>query len=96
VNAMQKAAGDIQKNLDAIQKQVNEELERRWDKDKRKLVPGAVLLDELFKTYGLRFVKLRDGPGLAAKLDVSDINLELQSILRNLDSEERPARPHVG
>jgi putative ATP-dependent endonuclease of the OLD family len=96
VNAMQKAAGDIQKNLDAIQKQVNEELERRWDKDKRKLVPGAALLDELFKTYGLRFVKLRDGPGLAAKLDVSDINLELQSILRNLDSEERPARPHVG
>jgi hypothetical protein len=42
-------------------------------------------LDEVFKTFGLRFVKLRDGPALAAKLGRNDIDEELRSILSNLD-----------
>jgi hypothetical protein len=89
VTGMQTAAEDMRKNLDAHQQQINSDIENRWSKGKRKLVPGAVLLDEIFKTYGLRFVKLRDGPELAAKLGASDIDLELQAILRGLDSEEQ-------
>ena len=85
VRGMQRTAEDIQKSIVAFQEHVSAHLEDRWDREKYKLVPGTELLDEVFKTYGLRFLKLRDGPGLAAKLDDHAIDNELGTLLRNLD-----------
>jgi putative ATP-dependent endonuclease of the OLD family len=85
VTSMHKTAEDVLKNLDSVQKRVDSHLENRWNNEKYKIIPGAELLDEVFKTYGLRFVKLRDGPSLAAKLDINDLDRELCSILRNLN-----------
>jgi putative ATP-dependent endonuclease of the OLD family len=85
VTAMQTAAGALEKSVDSLQQQISSDLENRWTTEKCKLVPGTELLDEVFKTYGLRFVKLRDGPALAAKLDANDIDSELSAILRSLD-----------
>jgi putative ATP-dependent endonuclease of the OLD family len=83
--AMRKVAEDAETNLNVVQQRVTEQLQARWNSEKHKLVAGTELLDEVFKSYGLRFVKLRDGPGLAAMLTVSDIDTELTRILQGLD-----------
>jgi len=81
---MNRAAQGLQEKLQTTYDQVTMSLEARWDNERRKLVPGTELLDEVFKTYGLRFVKLRDGPGLAAKLKENEIDAELRTILIGL------------
>jgi hypothetical protein len=86
VGTMRSRLEQVVKGLDALQEKVDSELERNWGIGKRKLVPGTELLDEIFKAYRLRFVKLRDGPGLAARLKARDIDSELGEILRNLDT----------
>jgi hypothetical protein len=86
VDMMKSRLEELHKGLDALQQKVGTALDSKWEGAKRKLVPGTELLDEIFKSYGLRFVKLRDGPALAAKLKASDIDPELSGILRNLEA----------
>ncbi len=86
VAGMHEAAEGMQKDLETIHEQTVRDLEDRWDREKLKVVPGTELLDEVFKVFGLRFVKLRDGPGLAAKLGVNAIDSELAAILHKLGS----------
>src|SRR5712671_3294631 len=82
VNSMYTTAEEVLKSLRGIEERVESYLSGRWESGKLKLIPGTELLDEVFKNFNLRFVKLRDGPGLASKLDVSDFDKELSSILR--------------
>jgi hypothetical protein len=81
VGAMNRAAESRRDTLETTYQQVTASLEARWVNERSKLVPGSELLEEIFKTYGLRFVKLRDGPGLAAKLKDNEIDAELRRIL---------------
>ena len=68
--------------LEDIEHEVDTDFGSRWDSEKRSLVPGSSLLDEIFKHYGLRFQKLRDGPALASRLSAEEIDAELAAILR--------------
>jgi hypothetical protein len=75
-------AAEIEKQVDAIAASLN----RRWDREKLLLVPGAALLDEIYKLYGFRFDKVRDGPKLASKLLEAELDDNLKSILRQMGS----------
>jgi putative ATP-dependent endonuclease of the OLD family len=84
VTGMQKDIEETVKGLDALHEKIWGRLNKGWEAGKMKSVPGSELLDEVFKEYGLRFVKLRDGPGLAAMLGDNAIDRELRGILRKL------------
>jgi hypothetical protein len=67
--------------ISASAQQIANEVEGRWDRDKLMLTPGALLLDEVYKSYDLRFEKMRDAPRLATHLQRAEIDSELARLI---------------
>jgi hypothetical protein len=66
-------------------KETAEQINNTWASTKLDIVPGDLLLDEVCKKYGVRFIKgLGDGARLAAKMRPSEIPLELQEMIAEI------------
>jgi hypothetical protein len=63
---------------------IRAELETHWEAKRLDIVPGSELLKELFAMYGLAYKKERDGIGLAASLNVDEVEAELNRIVRRI------------
>jgi putative ATP-dependent endonuclease of OLD family len=83
LETLSKEAEAIKETVDVITKDIN----ARWEKDKLDLVPGSILLDQVYKEYGLRFEKLRDSPQLAKLMRAEDVDRELAQLIRTLGNE---------
>lgn len=63
-------------------------VENIWDKgneeEKKKVVPGEDVLTELFKEFGLRYDKMKDGERIAQQMKEEDIPKEIISIIEKL------------
>jgi putative ATP-dependent endonuclease of the OLD family len=66
---------------------IEKDLNENWEVDKLKLVPGALLLDEFYKTYKFRFEKMRDAPLLASHMTASEIDATLAALIREIGSD---------
>jgi putative ATP-dependent endonuclease of OLD family len=89
----------IQKELEGLRKKIVEKLaelpERmesesrslgsRWEAEKTYLVPGDLLLDEVCKHFGCRFVKEKDSPRVAALMAPGEIAAEIQAVVREIE-----------
>ncbi len=61
-----------------------EKVGAEWEGRKLQLVPGDLLLDAVFKRYGVRFRKESDGSRLARLMDSSKIAKDLRGILESI------------
>jgi hypothetical protein len=59
-------------------------VEHEWATRKLDIVPGSAILDEVYKRYGFRYDKMRDGIGVASQMDESEIDKELRDFIRVL------------
>lgn len=59
-------------------------VEREWPTSKMDIVPGSAILDEVYKRYGFRYDKMRDGIGVAAQMEESEIDRELRDFIHVL------------
>lgn len=63
-------------------------VENIWDKgneeEKKKVVPGEDVLTELFKEFGLRYDKLKDGERIAQQMKKEDIPSEIKTIINKI------------
>ncbi|MGJ5176557.1 ATP-dependent nuclease [Bradyrhizobium oligotrophicum] len=79
---MAAAADQIEASCDAAAL----EIDQKWSEQKLDIVPGSALLDEIYKSYGLRFDKMRDGVAIASYMQRDDIDRELKEFLMQLAS----------
>jgi hypothetical protein len=73
--------------LDAICDRVAAELEQRWPSEKLDIIPGSALLDAVYKSYGFRFDKMRDGVAIASQMKTNEVDQELKGLLTRLGSK---------
>jgi putative ATP-dependent endonuclease of the OLD family len=59
-------------------------VESVWSDKKMDVVPGSAILDEVYKTFGFRYDKMRDGIGIASQMQIAEIVFELQDFLKQL------------
>jgi hypothetical protein len=72
------------KGLDEALKQSMDEVEKEWDGRKLEIVPGSALLDEVYKKFGFRYDKMRDGIAVASLLSPDKIDQELVTVITQL------------
>jgi hypothetical protein len=60
------------------------EVDEKWDQRWSDLVPGDLLLDNTFRSFGVRYRKTRDGARLAALLEKGDVAAELAALLSRI------------
>jgi hypothetical protein len=70
--------------VESVFKEQTEMINRNWDRTKLAIVPGDILLDTVFREYGLRFVKERDGARIASLMMEDEIEHEIKSLLREI------------
>jgi putative ATP-dependent endonuclease of the OLD family len=72
-------------SVESVISTATEEVDRAWDVDKLKLVPGDELLDLTFNEWEVRYRKERgDGARLAALMSEDEIADEIKDLLENL------------
>jgi putative ATP-dependent endonuclease of the OLD family len=81
---MREAAAGLVLNVEDACTRCAKEVEDEWAKRKLDIVPGATLLDEVYKKSGLRYDKMRDGVALAALVKNTEIDDEIARFLRQL------------
>jgi hypothetical protein len=81
---MREAAAGLVVNVDNVCTQCAKEVEDEWADRKLDIVPGAALLDEVYKKSGLRYDKMRDSVALAALVKNTQIDDEIARFLRQL------------
>ena len=81
---MREAAEGLVLNVDDACTRCAKEVEDEWANRKLDIVPGAALLDEVYKKSGLRYDKMRDGVTLAALVKSTEIDEEIARFLRQL------------
>lgn len=75
---------DAKAQFPAIAQEEASAIEARWPTEKMNLVQGDVLLDAVFRVYGLRFNKSRDGAALAALMTDEEIDQEIKAFFKTI------------
>ncbi len=65
-------------------KQLSESVDRDWLSNRLCVVQGDILLDEVCKAYGVRFIKVRDSARLARLMDIGEIDTEIQGHIHDI------------
>jgi putative ATP-dependent endonuclease of OLD family len=84
LEALRKARDEleqVEQGFDETISHAVSDVERNWEAKKLDIVPGASLLDHLYKRYGLRFEKTRDGPAVAALMRKDEIDREIVKVI---------------
>lgn len=76
----------MRESLSSTVASARESVEREWPSNRKSIVPGSELLDEVMKRFGLRYKKERDGVLLAERMEASEIPAELSSLLCEIGS----------
>ena len=84
---MQVCASEAAKDIEALCAEAEAQVETVWKDRKPEIVPGSALLDNVYKKYGVRYDKLRDGVALAAKIDSLEIDWELKRFFQDLSRD---------
>lgn len=79
--------GNRESGIMRVLTEVESEIESKWEQKKQEIVPGSLLLDTLFKEYGMRYKKKRDGPLIASLMLRTEIEPEIRVLI------EQFARP---
>lgn len=61
-----------------------QEVELNWEASKRDLVPGTLILSEVFAKYGIKYQKDRDGAAISRSIDPARMPRSLQNILNRI------------
>jgi len=72
--------------VDRIEEE-SQKIDASWATRKFEIVPGADLLDEVFKGYGLRYRKEKDGAEIATRMTSSQIAPEIRAILDGIERQ---------
>jgi predicted ATP-dependent endonuclease of OLD family len=75
----------IETEINSVIDQQRNDIEESWATSKTDIVPGDVLLDEVCKTFGLRFKKERDSARLARLMNSNEIPPDIQNLLSELE-----------
>lgn len=67
-----------------IRKKIAEEVGQNWPSNALSVVPGSLILDELFKSFGLRYDKLVDAKRIAGAMSKDRIDKEIRELLGKL------------
>jgi putative ATP-dependent endonuclease of OLD family len=81
---MQGSISSALSSVDRLCADAESQVESSWQTDKLGIVPGSALLDEVYKKYGFRYDKMRDGVAVAAHMDVDEIDVEIQDFIKRL------------
>jgi putative ATP-dependent endonuclease of OLD family len=73
----------LEEKLDEIIKNQAELVEKSWISNKKDLVPGDYLLDEVCKCFEVRFNKGKDSARLASLMQISEIDPEIKYLLKD-------------
>lgn len=65
-------------------------VESGWEDKKLDIVPGSAILDEVYKTFGSRYEKMRDGIGVASHMTRQQIDPEVRDFIEALRSSPTP------
>jgi predicted ATPase len=72
------------RNADAIKSGITSKMDADWPQNALNLAPGATVLDNTAKRYGVRYVKEVDGLRLARKIHSSAISSDLRRLLTEI------------
>jgi len=64
-------------------------VEADWPNRKMNIVPGSSILDKVYKKFGLRYDKMRDGIGVASQMEKDEIESELRTFIQDLGKSDR-------
>jgi hypothetical protein len=81
---MKESAADAVEQVDNICVEAEKNVEANWPDKKFDIVPGSALLDAVYKKYGFRYEKLRDGVALSALMPSAIIDSELRNFIKSL------------
>jgi len=76
--------GDAQRVEDEVRRSLSE----NWAREAKLKAPGSEILDSVFRTFGLRYSKTKDGPRLAKGLDADRVDRELSTMLAEVTKAE--------
>lgn len=84
LSGMQTSAADAIADMDRICIEAEAEVENAWKNRKFEIVPGSFLLDEVYKEYGFRYDKMRDGVAVASCYSSLEIEQEIREFIVGL------------
>jgi hypothetical protein len=85
--ALERLQDSVAKSVTAVDdacERAAADVAEKWPLRKLDVVPGSALLDEIYKSYGLRFDKLRDGVMIASLMEKHEIDQELKDMFNRL------------
>lgn len=71
-------------DVDRVCQDASTDVETDWPRKKMDIVPGSAILDEIYKKFGFRYDKMRDGIGIASQIMKDEIDPELRDFIRSL------------
>lgn len=63
-------------------------LDSRWATEKIQLVPGDLLLDEVCKRFGVRFIKEKDSARLAGLMTKDEVAREIRALISQIRDKQ--------
>jgi putative ATP-dependent endonuclease of OLD family len=72
--------------LDEVMLEVTQEIEARWAAEKTSIVPGDKVLDQVCKSFGVRFKKEIDGSRVASLFSADELPDEILRLIREIGS----------
>jgi putative ATP-dependent endonuclease of OLD family len=73
---------DLDKLCDDALKAVGDD----WSNKKQDIVPGSAILDDIYKKFGFRYDKMRDGIGIASRIKKNEIDIEIRDFIAELST----------
>ena len=84
IEEMRAGADALVGKVDGACDLATKEVEQDWANRKLEIVPGSAMLDEVYKSFGIRYDKMRDGVAIAAQMEAKDIEKEIEQFIRQL------------
>ncbi len=79
-----------QQSIERVIEENQRDLDSRWHVEKTHLVPGDLLLDEVCKRFGVRFIKEKDSARLAALMRKDEVAPDIRSLLEGIRDKRSP------
>ncbi|MDA9427175.1 hypothetical protein XH97_34435 [Bradyrhizobium sp. CCBAU 53380] len=73
--------------LDQLCDEASKMVDADWSRRRLEIVPGSAILDEVYKKFGARYDKVRDGIGVASQMRREELDSEIRDFIRKLDPQ---------
>ena len=76
---------ELKGSIAEVTKQQSEEVDKVWNRGRLDIVPGDLLIDKVYRNYGVRFHKNRDdGVRLAMMMKSNEIDPEIRELIKSI------------